>query len=227
MAIDFLEPRLDLLGEEYVLVQAWKKTASYIRYHNWYADTLELDYVALNLPKFLGDLSRRLKRPEAWISDPLRIVPAPKSQPWHVTRDARGRRRWTPVDTGASAAKIRPLAHVSIQDQVAATALMLCLANRVETIQGDPRSSIADAESRKRTISYGNRLFCDRTGNELQHRWGSAKLYRGYFQDYRRFIERPEYVANSIQADGAKRVVILHSDLRQFYARVPPDLLAQ
>lgn len=25
-------------------MQAWKKTASYLRQHSWYADTLELDY---------------------------------------------------------------------------------------------------------------------------------------------------------------------------------------
>ena len=31
MVPEQLEPRLELLREEYVLVQAWKKTASYIR----------------------------------------------------------------------------------------------------------------------------------------------------------------------------------------------------
>ncbi len=39
MFVEQLEPRLDLLREEYVLVQAFKKTASYIRYHRWYSDT--------------------------------------------------------------------------------------------------------------------------------------------------------------------------------------------
>ena len=48
MAADLLEPRLDQLSEEYVLVQAWKKTAAFIRYHNWYSDTLELDRAAVN-----------------------------------------------------------------------------------------------------------------------------------------------------------------------------------
>ena len=32
MVPERLEPRLGLLSEEYVLVQAWKKTATYIRY---------------------------------------------------------------------------------------------------------------------------------------------------------------------------------------------------
>lgn len=54
MATERLKPQLALLSEEYVLVQAWKKTASYMRYHNWYADTLELDHATVNLPRFLA-----------------------------------------------------------------------------------------------------------------------------------------------------------------------------
>ena len=45
MTFDVLGPRPELLREEFVLVQAWKKTASYIRYHNWFSDTLELDRI--------------------------------------------------------------------------------------------------------------------------------------------------------------------------------------
>jgi len=78
MTTDVLDPRLELLREEFVLVQAWKKTASYIRYHNWFSDTLELNRTAINLPRFLGDLAEHLAAPEEWRSDPLRIVPAPK-----------------------------------------------------------------------------------------------------------------------------------------------------
>jgi hypothetical protein len=43
MTARVLEPSIELLTAEYVLVQAWKKTASHIRHHNWYADTLELE----------------------------------------------------------------------------------------------------------------------------------------------------------------------------------------
>ena len=39
MVPEQLGPSLELVREEYVLVQAWKKTASYIRYHNWFSDT--------------------------------------------------------------------------------------------------------------------------------------------------------------------------------------------
>ena len=222
MVPEELEPRLELVREEYVLVQAWKKTASYIRYHNWYSDTLALDRLAVNLPAFIGELRERLQSLESWENDPLRIVPAPKSWRWRVREDV-----WEPVEKGATSARLRPLAHVSLADQVVATALMLCLADRVETLQGDPRRRVRDQESRRQVVSYGNRLFCDAIGDELRHRWGSSKLYRAYYQDYRTFLSRPEVAAESIPAAEGKRVYLVHADLRQFYDRVRPDLLGQ
>ena len=224
MTTDTLQPRRQLLCEEYVLVQAWKKTATYIRYHNWFSDTLALDQAAVNLPRFLADLRERLSSPGSWQTTPLRIVPAPKTQPWSVRAGD-----WQPTpDQGATAARLRPLAHVSLHDQVVATALMLCLADRVETLQGDPRRPLADARSRKRIVSYGNRLFCDGiSGGRLRHRWGSVKLYRAYFQDYRAFLKRPQLVVQAhFQTHKNRRVVVVHADLRQFYDRVRPTSLA-
>ena len=221
MVPEQLEPRLDLLREEYVLVQAWKKTASYIRYHNWFSDTLALDYAAANLPAFIGELRKHLESSQGWQNDPLRIVPAPKSQRWRVREGL-----WEPFEKGATSGRLRPLAHVSLVDQVVATALMLCLADRVETLQGDPRLPADDQVSRTRVVSYGNRLFCDAIGGELRHRWGSAKLYRAYYQDYRAFLQRPRVAAESIPTAEGKRIYVVHADLRQFYDRVRPDFLA-
>ncbi|PKN28138.1 MAG: hypothetical protein CVU65_00220 [Deltaproteobacteria bacterium HGW-Deltaproteobacteria-22] len=231
MTNDVLGPHLELLREEVVLVQAWKKTASYIRYHNWFSDTLELDRTAINLPRFLGELAERLAAPERWCSDPLRIVPAPKSQHWQVNSISK---RWEPVpvrrtpqDTKRPGTTLRPLAHASLSDQVAATAVMMCIADRVETLQGDPRGQITDTVVRNQVISYGNRLFCDNAGGSLLHRWGSGKLYRAHYQDYRSFLARPETVAEEVSRDAGNRIIIVHSDLRQFYDRVRPDLLAR
>ena len=66
MTTDVLKPRIDLLQQEYVLVQAWKKTASYIRYHNWFSDTLELDRTAVNLPMFIAEIAECLQSPDQW-----------------------------------------------------------------------------------------------------------------------------------------------------------------
>ncbi|BEH09847.1 RNA-directed DNA polymerase [Geobacter sulfurreducens subsp. ethanolicus] len=213
-----LEPKLNLLSEEYVLIQAWKKSASYIRSHNWYADTLELDRATVNLPDFLKSMSERLSSQDQWENKPLRIIPAPKSQRWHIDPITG---IWGPTKATRPEKKIRPLAHVSLEDQVAATTIMLCLANRVETLQGNPQAPIDNTADRKSILSYGNRLFCDKNNDELRHRWGSSKLYRGYFQDYRNFLARPEKVA----AEHSENTVIIHSDLRQYYDRVTPTLL--
>ncbi|MGV8118309.1 MAG: RNA-directed DNA polymerase [Candidatus Xenobiia bacterium LiM19] len=213
---------MDLIKEEFVLVQAWKKTISYIRSHNWYADTLALDCTAANLPDFLKELADKLQSPLKWQNGPLRIVPAPKSQQWKIHSERTG--QWEPIGK----CRLRPLAHVNLKDQVITTAILMCLADRVESNQGDPRTSIKDSESRKKVVSYGNRLFCDEHDGMLHHRWGSTKLYRGYFQDYRYFLSRPELVAEEIESkiDSDMRVIIVHSDLMQFYDRVHPSLLA-
>ena len=223
MAQKHLEPRLDLLREEYVLVQAWKKAASHIRYHNWFSDTLALDRASVNLPAFIGKLRERLESADSWRNEPLRIVPAPKSEDWKASKDV-----WRRIEKEKKAepaeprAPFRPLAHVDLADQVVSTALMLCLADQVETLQGDTRQPITDEASRKRVISYGNRLFCDAKDGKLRHRWGAAKLYRAYFQDYRKFVSRPEVVFKSL-AD--QRAYVVHTDIRQFYDRVRPETL--
>ena len=108
MPVNVLTPDFALLSEEYVLVQAWKKTTSYIRHHNWYADTLALDATATNLPRFLAGVAELLTSPEGWKNQPLRLVPAPKSQQWRV------REQWEPVKGTNVAASLRPLAHASV-----------------------------------------------------------------------------------------------------------------
>ncbi|SDK03065.1 hypothetical protein SAMN05428983_3683 [Agrobacterium fabrum] len=213
-----LFPTRDQISQEYVLVQAWKKTSTYIRYHNWFSDTLELDRAAADLPNFISRLSKRLRSGQ-YETDELKLVPAPKSQRWQL--DAEG--LWKPTRSGPT--KTRPLAHVSLADQVAATALLLCLSERAETAQGDPRGNFGSAAVRRTVMSYGNRLFCDRTeaGDGLVHRWGSSKLYRAYFQDYRSFLHRPELVAATLVDED--RILIVQTDLKQFYDRVTPELL--
>ena len=219
-------PNLEILQEEYLLVEAWKKTVAHLRAHNWFADTLEIDRASVELPQFLKALARRLSDPGGFETRPLRFVPAPKSYPWTFA-DTRDGGKWQPeIDLQAPGPRVRPLAHVDLGDQVAATAIMLCLADRVESGQGNPVGSPSDEDHRLQVLSYGNRLLCDADGDRLRHRWGSRALYRGFFQDYRTFLARPSAVATSASGDGA-RIVIVQSDLRNFYDRVRPALLAR
>ncbi|MFZ5949240.1 MAG: RNA-directed DNA polymerase [Candidatus Rifleibacteriota bacterium] len=219
-----LEPKTDLLTQEWLLVQAWKKTAAYIRSHNWYADILALDLAAIDLPGFFQELKIRLSNHENWQPRPIRMVPAPKSQKWKIEGKV-----WRPEDNSTVEKKIRPLAHIDLQDQVAATAISLCIADQVETLMGDPTKAFMNNKSWEinRCIAYGNRLFCNEIADNgvLQHTWGSSKYYRGYFQDYRSFLNRPEFVADQYSSSG-KKIVIVQSDLKQFYDRVRPKLFA-
>lgn len=222
-----LSPKLSTLRAEYVLVHAFKKAVSYIRSHNWFADILELDLATVDYPSFLDALKLDLKRPDRWKASRLRLVPAPKSGAWWITKENAWEPR--PDENGSpTVANLRPLAHVPLRDQVAATAVMMCLADRIETLQGDPRLDVRNAANRRRVISYGNRLFCDATrkgDQHLRHRWGSSKLYRSYYADYRTFISRPEIVAAELGERGDTKTVIVQSDLSKFYDRVRPALL--
>jgi len=205
---------------ECVLVQAWKKASTYIRYHNWYSDTLELDYQSIRLPDFINELQEKLD--QGWASSPLKVVPAPKSQKWCLDEN----NKWKQQKGVNISNKLRPLAHVALGDQVVSTAIMLCFADRIETIQGNPEIDISTAENRKRVINYGNRLFCDYDKNgKARHRWGSSTLYRKYFSDYQTFLKRTDVVLNELQEEcniADKEIVIVHSDLSKFYDRVRP-----
>lgn len=219
----YLTPSIDDIRMECVLMQAWKKTSAYLRSHSWYADTLGLDYQSLRISKFIREIQERLQEPENWQSAPLAFVPAPKSQQWRFRNDI-----WEPNPKNKIADKIRPLAHVHLQDQVVATALLMCLADRVESYLGDPRLSSTNKIHRHQILAYGHRLFCDSNGTKLSHRWGTTKLYRQYFQDYQTFLKRPKIVADQIsKADDGIEIAIVQSDFSKFYDRVRPQMLAE
>jgi hypothetical protein len=209
-----LEPRLSDLISEPVLVHAWKKAHTYIRNHNWFEDALDLDFSTLFLQKQVEEWQAALREHESFGPDSIRLVPAPKAGPWHIRAD-----KWRPKN-GARAVNLRPLAHVSVRDQALALGFMMCLADYVETAQGDPRLKLPEAR-RLGVVSYGNRLFCDsrRNNRQLRFRWGNSGVYRKYFQDYRAFIERPKEV---IRLDFPNRSdwVEVRIDLSQFYDRV-------
>ncbi len=221
-----LNPCLDDLRLEYVLMQAWKKTSSYLRTHSWYADTLGIDYQSLRIPAFIAEIREAIDGYVDWKPDPLHLVPAPKTQKWHF-KD----KKWIPRPSKNNRRTLRPLAHVSLRDQVVATAIMLCLADRVETQMKDPRLPIESEKNRQSVLAYGHRLLCDDTGNgngDLRHRWGSTKLYRQYSQDYETFLRRPRVVAERLDFKSNEfEVAIVQSDLSKFYDRVQPNLLRQ
>jgi len=80
-----INPTFNYLSDEVIIAQAWKKTHSYMRTHNWYADTLALDISALGLEVNLESWSKKaniLKAPH-----PLELVPAAKSDEWVIDKE--------------------------------------------------------------------------------------------------------------------------------------------
>ncbi len=236
-----IAPTLDYIYDEVILAQAWKKTQLYIRRHNWYADVLEIDCSAI-------DLENRIKK---WADDlisgeykpsEMRLVLAPKNAEWEFsTRKTHGSEpefdSWqlksesTVENDNKPVQKLRPLAHLSIRDQTVATAAMLCLADIIETAQGDPDEDYIQCQ-KNHMFSYGNRLYCEWISNNGGNKnakfgWGNSKIYRDFYVDYKKFLARPQNMCQyyePILAEGAKLVTV-SLDLKGFYDCVDRRLL--
>lgn len=225
-----LSPDLALLTDEAVLAQAWKKTDTDVRRHNWYADILELEQTTLLLPQRLREWSKELhlcaEMPE---TTPARVVQAPKNAKWYFPEKQSGGWHFKPVsDADGNEVKqpdLRPLAHLTIRDQVLATSVMLCVADAVESVQGstDPSHYSSLGTARKHVFSYGNRLFCDWTSGpngkkQARFRWGNATTYSQFFKDYERFLERSAGVCRDMLSSlQGQRLFVVKLDLAKFY----------
>lgn len=226
-----LQAEAAYLSDPVVLAQAWKKAHAYIRRHNWYADVLELDVSAVNLDAHLKTWATDIASAD-YAPNALRVVPAPKNCKWVFDGD-----EWKPKPKEKNEDKddgvpLRPLAHLHIREQVLNTAVMLCLANAVETAQGCPE--LEPLEARKRGVaSYGNRLHCQwREGidGELSvadHSWGSSKCYSEYFEHYQKFLSRPVTVCQSLSAElrHDRELYVVKLDLKSFFDKVDVSAL--
>ncbi|MFT5636635.1 MAG: hypothetical protein ACI89T_002104 [Cognaticolwellia sp.] len=222
-----LKPTINYLADEVVIAQAWKKTHGYIRSFNWYADTLALDVSALTIEDNAKKWAGQIKQGNAL--NQLELVPAAKSEAWLF--DSEG---WHPKDKSKRDIKspLRPLAHLTVRDQTWASAAMLCLADAVETAQGNcsnKNQSFEMARARK-IYSYGNRLVCDwNTKDKAWFRWGNSETYRKFFTDYQNFLKRPLELGRlvSTQALGSEDVFIVNLDLSKFYNTIDIDVLVE
>lgn len=242
------------LSDTVVLAQAWKKAHKFIRQHNWYADGLELDCSVVDLERALAQWSIELASP-TYVPDKLRLVPAPKNAKWifvqHVIpntvsafldstlealssepsfSDWSAKRESKTVEdssTEVSTQKLRPLAHISIRDQTFATSVMMCLAEAVETAQGDSSEPDVMKSRAARVASYGNRLHCHWDGQETdspraRFPWGNGRSYRQFFQDYRTFLARPRLICAeySGQVQSNRELYVVTLDIKSFYDQV-------
>ena len=221
-----LIPSLEDLRLECVLMQAWKKTSSYLRTHSWYADTLGIDYQSLRIPAFLAEIQEAIDSYATWTPEPLELVPAPKTQRWCF--DDSG--NWIPRANQDYQKKLRPLAHVALRDQVVATAIMLCLADRIETRMNDSRLSIDSEDNRRRVLAYGHRLLWRRyRGRRTFGTVGVApSCIASISRTTGRFFVAHESWWRAWHSNAPEfEIAIVQSDLSKFYDRVQPDLLCQ
>jgi hypothetical protein len=257
-----LAPHGESLADIVVLAQAWKKSHVFIRRHNWYADVLELDASTIDLEARLTEWATAVSD-EGFRPRDLLLVPAPKNAKWafraapnissvddllSVDLDSLGSDPtfddWSPrpatqgaqgtADTVAETTqKLRPLAHLTIRDQALATAVMMCLAESVESAQGDTTDTDALTARAAGVVSYGNRLHCtwvQSNGERPRARfsWGNSRTYRQYFQDYRAFLARPRRVCAELVPQLAPRreLFVVSLDIKSFYDRIDrPALL--
>lgn len=213
-----LAPRVGYLADPVVLIQAWKKASAYIRKHNWYNDSLELDCSSVDLESQAGKWSQSLTA-GTYSPSPMRMVLAPKNSKWGFLPNG----DWGPLSNEST--HLRPLAHVGIQDQTISTAVMMLLAECVESAQGDTSQPIDSVASRKRVHSYGNRLYCRWSkfeGNARAHfSWANAETYSRYFQDYEAYVRRSLRVAEKANANlPGSSLYLVKLDIESFYDNV-------
>jgi len=213
-----LAPRASFLSDVVVLAQAWKKAHNYVRRHNWYQNSLELDCSAVQLDSLLSLWATSLKdgtyRPAT-----LRMVPAPKNAMWEFGPG------WHPKESDPSKQILRPLAHLEIRDQTISTAAMLCLADCIETAQGNPAISEPENAREAGVYSYGNRLYCSwdssSAGSRAHFSWGNTNVYSRYYQDYQKFVSRPVAIArNYQQSTSGSSVYVVKLDISAFYDNI-------
>ena len=225
-----LKPTIEYLADEVVMAQAWKKTHGYIRTFNWYADTLALDVSALGIEENAKIWAKSLK--EGKSLHPLELVPAAKSEPWliddegwHLSDNSQAKR-----DKGKI--PLRPLAHLTIRNQTWASAAMLCLADAVESAQGDcsHKHNGAEGAQARGVYSYGNRLVCDwKTSDKAWFRWGNSETYRKFYTDYQNFLNRPIATGRMVseQQSDEDSVYIVSLDLAKFYNTIKREPLSK
>ncbi|WP_232357532.1 reverse transcriptase [Burkholderia contaminans] len=245
-----LAPRGECLSDIVVLAQAWKKSHTFIRRHNWYADVLELDCSTVDLEERLNQWAKEVAQPQFSTAE-LLLVPAPKNARWEfkpapdlraitdildVNLDDFGSEPsfgdWVPIQNGDAPSgnssdvgqKLRPLAHVAIRDQTLATAIMMCLAEAIESQQGDTTERDLTKLRKSGVVSYGNRLQCrwaekvDGT-KRARFSWGNSRTYRQYFEDYRAFLSRPRRVCAELSSQTAtrKELFVVSLDIKSFF----------
>lgn len=194
---------------------AQKKANNFIRKNNWFYNAIELDKSNVLGQKQINDWIVNLKR-KNFTTKKVNLVPAPKNSQWSYKGN-----KWEPLEK----VNLRILADVGYRDQTFGIAVLMTLANMVETLQGP--SFLPGIEAKKYGVkSYGNRLLChwfkESETYKANFSLGSSQIYKKYFDDFEKFIERPITICDLNVSLGinAEDLVILSFDIKDFFNNI-------
>lgn len=231
-----IKPQEKFIIDDVILINAWKKSQQYIRSVSWYVDYLDLDRSAIELERRISHLQNKIAKKKYTLKS-LELIPAPKTKKWTFQEsaiDSTKEKLWRPIDFQEITEltqiiqPLRPLAHISIDDQTLYTALMMLIANKVETLQGDPSLSYDNIHASS-LINYGNRLHCSYKDSVANYSWGNSNVYSKFFKDYQRFLNRPKFFgkkATRLKKDD-ERIYELQLDFSKFYDAIDRGKLVQ
>lgn len=234
------------LTDPLLMALAWKKAHDYIRTTSWYADNFELDVSSIDLASRCDEWVEDLKGNLSFKS--IDLVPAPKTHSWEFVKPndpmniSDFRLLWQPSmpnellgkineeqnEFSSDLLRLRPLAHIDIREQTIMTLIMMCLANEVETYQGDPSTDYEKVHE-DGVVSYGNRLYCRYIDKKAEHSYGATTIYSKYFIDYRKFLDRPYYFAKKelYEKTEEEEIYLLELDLSQFFDLIDRKILIE
>lgn len=215
-----LKPHSEYLSDQYILGLAWKKADGFVRNYNWYSNLLSLDKVTFNIQNEIINWSNSIKR-GTYKGRDLNLIPAPKATKWSISGS-----KWALEEDDI---ELRPLADIYIKDQTVSTAVLMCVADALESRQKNcslAEQSYSD-HMKNEMVSYGNRLLCDWERGVARFRWGGSEFYRKYSTDYRAFLQRSVHTGRETQkkVGMASEVYVVHIDLKNFFDSIKVDLL--
>ncbi|MHA3068763.1 RNA-directed DNA polymerase [Acinetobacter sp. ANC 3789] len=212
----------DLITDIYI-AYAWKKAQAYITSTNWYADNLEIKLSSLKLENTIATVKKKINIKREKFKQ-LQLVPVPKGTAWDFIETNEGNLQWQPKELEKQ--KLRPLAHISIYDQIVMILIMMGLANKVESIQGDPNTSFQEVHNKK-VVSYGNRLYCNYINDIAYFNYYAENTYSKYFVDYQKFLKRPQHFGekNIGKISPDEQLFILELDIEKFFDNIDRELL--
>lgn len=201
------------LSDKSFLALAAKKSRNFILRQNWFSDPIEIENFFLNFDTSIEGIATKVANLDFSLGSIVR-VDAPKK----IEVGTRGRGSRKIINKNFIS---RPLAHLDFRLQVISTAILM--------MTGDFWEDIFDKQSEDVSLVIGNRLNRKEDGEGLVFSIGSNDLYRFWGEDYAHFVKSTadRYNAALSRLNNSQKVVLLSTDISNFYPSVDLELLSK